>query len=117
MDTNSTELVLIKPLERVANILGLSEEETANIIGCSVAQLETKILKNTIGFSPSSVRKSTYLIRLFVALSQLYGNDAQTMRNWLRFSHTHLHPTPLEFINSENALLEAVEYSERSLSR
>ncbi len=109
--------VLGQAVKKAAADLGCSDEELQRLIGCSFEELDELTSSDEYSFTHRSMRSSVYLLKLHRALCAMYGNDPLALRRWMRMPHKKFGMSPIEHLNSEQALNQTVSYLEAGLSR
>ena len=100
-----------KALVRAAQALGLSQAETAQVLGASAASL-SRTFAGLRDVEPDSAegRSALLFIRLFRSLDALLGGDAARCRLWLRAHNRHLGGAPLSLLTTTQGLVHVAEY-------
>ena len=104
-ETNSSK-VLGKALLNAGKALGLSQDETGEIIG----KARTSIFRNGINPDSKEGELSILLIRVFRSLFVLVGDDNVNMKHWMKTQNSHLRGIPAQQIKKITGLLKVVEY-------
>jgi transcriptional regulator with XRE-family HTH domain len=114
----SRQTVLSKALCRAASYMGMSNAETAQIIGVSeptVSRLRNGKYELRDGTKPFELAQ--YLVRLFRGLDAVAGGDDETTRSWLRSENTVLRGVPVELMKKISGLTAVVSYVDAQRAR
>jgi transcriptional regulator with XRE-family HTH domain len=103
--------VLTRALLRAARMLGLSQKETARIVGVSPASL-SRLATGTRPLDPESKEGecALLLIRVFRSLDALLGGRETDVRAWFHAENAHLGGVPAERVASITGLVSVAEY-------
>lgn len=114
----SRQTVLSKALCRAASYMGISNAETARIIGVSeptVSRLRNGKYELRDGTKPFELAQ--YLVRLFRGLDAIAGGDDETTRSWLRSENAVLKGVPVELMKKISGLTAVVSYVDAQRAR
>ncbi len=102
---------LSRALLRAADLLGLTGQIMARVIGVSAASW-SRLAAGQRRVDPDSKEGELALLflRLYRSLDALVGGDAEKARAWLRAANAHLSAVPLECIQSVAGLVRVDEY-------
>ncbi len=103
--------VLTRALLRAAAIFGLSQKDTARILGLSAATM-SRIAAAGLGLQPASKpgECALLLIRIFRALDALLGGKEGDVRAWFHAPNSHLGGIPATRVQSIEGLVHVAEY-------
>ena len=103
--------VLTRALLRAAVILGLSQKETARILGVSAATM-SRIAAAGLGLQPASKpgECALLLIRIFRALDAVLGGKESDVRAWFHAPNSHLGGIPAARVETIEGLVHVAEY-------
>jgi len=103
--------VLTRALLRTAQLLGLSQKDTARIVGVSPASL-SRLATGTRPLDPESKEGecALLLIRVFRALDALLGAREDDVRSWFHADNAHLGGVPAEQVMTITGLVHVAEY-------
>lgn len=101
-------LLLRKALQRAGEELGLSAQETAQVIGKSRTFFEQARAQSRIDLHTQ--RMIALLLRLHRSLSALVGDDTELMRHWINTANRHTGGLPREQLQDPEQLVELVQY-------
>ena len=103
--------VLIRALLRAADLLGLSQKDTARIIGVSAATM-SRLASGARPLQPDSKEGecALLLIRIFRALDALLGGKEQQVQAWFHAANTHLGGIPATRVQTIPGLVHVAEY-------
>ncbi|HYY51871.1 MAG TPA: antitoxin Xre/MbcA/ParS toxin-binding domain-containing protein [Myxococcales bacterium] len=103
--------VLAKGLVRVAQVLGLTQTEVADIVGSSPATI-SRTFAGGRELVPDSAegRHALLLVRVFRSLDTLVGGDREKARSWLRADNRHLGAAPIRLLSATQGLVHVAEY-------
>jgi transcriptional regulator with XRE-family HTH domain len=104
--------VLTRALLRTASSLGLSQKDTARIIGVSTASM-SRVAAGERTLAPDSKEGelALLLIRLFRSLDALVGGKEEDARAWLHASNSHLGGgVPAARVQTIEGLVHVAEY-------
>ena len=100
-----------KALVRAAQALGLSQAETAAVLGASAASLSRTFSgARDVEVGSAEGRNALLFIRLFRSLDALLGGDGEKARLWLRAKNRHLGAAPLSLLTTTQGLVHVAEY-------
>ena len=100
-----------KALVRAAQALGLSQAETAAVLGASAASLSRTFRgARDVEVGSAEGRNALLFIRLFRSLDALLGGDGEKARLWLRAKNRHLGAAPLSLLTTTQGLVHVAEY-------
>lgn len=100
-----------KALVRAAQALGLSQAETAQVLGASAASLSRTFTGvRDVDLGSAEGRNALLFIRLFRSLDALLGGDVEKARLWLRAKNRHLGAAPLALLTTTQGLVHVAEY-------
>ena len=104
-------VVLTRALLRATAILGLSQKDTARIIGVSAATM-SRIGSAASGLQPLSKEGecALLLIRIFRALDALLGGSERDVREWFHAANSHLGAIPAARVQTIEGLVHVAEY-------
>lgn len=103
--------VLGRALVRAAAALGLSQKETAQIIGVSAASM-SRLAAGARPLQPASKEGecALLLIRIFRALDTLVGGKEEGVRAWFHAPNNHLGGVPAARVRTVEGLVHVAEY-------
>lgn len=104
-------LVLSKALLRAANLLGLSQQAVARIIGVSRPTI-TRLGQGLHRLSERQAKSwelAVLFVRMFRSLDALIGHGEEA-RAWLNGPNTDLGARPIELIGTAEGLVRVVHY-------
>jgi len=103
--------VLTRAVLRAAGILGLSQKETARIIGVSAATM-SRLANRGRGLPPDSKEGecALLLVRIFRGLDALLGGKEADVREWFHASNRHLGGVPARRVQTVEGLVHVAEY-------
>ena len=101
-------LVLRKALQRAGEELGLTAQETAQVIGKSRTFSEQARAHSRIDLHTQ--RMIALVLRLHRSLSALAGDDTALMRHWINTANRHTGGVPREQLQDPEQLVELVHY-------
>jgi hypothetical protein len=103
--------VLTKALVRATGILGLSQKDTARIIGVSPATM-SRLAAGERRLQPEGKEGefSLLLVRIFRALDALLGGREEDMRAWFHAPNAHLGGIPAARVQTVAGLVHVAEY-------
>ena len=103
--------VLLRALLRAADLLGLSQKDTARIIGVSAATM-SRLASGTRPLQPDTKEGecALLLIRIFRALDALLGGKEPHVRAWFHAANTHLGGIPAARVQTIPGLVHVAEY-------
>jgi len=101
-------LVLRKALQRAGEELGLTAQETAQVIGKSRTFFEQSRAHSRIDLHTQ--RMIALVLRLHRSLSALVGDDTALMRHWINTANRHTGGVPREQLQDPEQLVELVQY-------
>jgi hypothetical protein len=103
--------VLTRALLRAAQFLGLSQKDTARIVGVSPASL-SRLATGTRPLHPDSKEGecALLLIRVFRSLDALLGGKEADVRAWFHATNAHLGGVPAERVTTITGLVQVAEY-------
>jgi len=103
--------VLIRALLRATVLLGLSQKDTARIIGVSAATM-SRLASGTRPLQPDTKEGecALLLIRIFRALDALLGGKEQDARKWFHATNAHLGGIPAARVQTIPGLVQVAEY-------
>jgi len=106
-----SEVVLTRALLRAAAIFGLSQKDTARILGVSAATM-SRIAAAGLGLQPASKpgECALLLIRIFRALDALLGGKESDVRAWFHAPNSHLGGIPAARVQTIEGLVHVAEY-------
>lgn len=104
-------LVLTKATLRAADFLGLSQAETAQILGASPSSL-SRVARGTRLLRPDTKEGELALLflRVFRSLDSLFGGNEDQCRRWLRADNHHLAGVPADLLTSVEGLVRVAQY-------
>jgi DNA-binding XRE family transcriptional regulator len=103
--------VLTKAVVRAAALLGLSQQQLAQVLGVSRPTV-TRMGLGTFRLAtsqPKSWELGTLFVRMFRSLDALVGHE-DAARGWLEGPNTDLGARPLDLIASAEGLVRVVHY-------
>lgn len=103
--------VLTKAVMRATALLGLSQQQLAQVLGVSRPTV-TRMGLGTYRLAPSQPKSwelGTLFVRMFRSLDALVGHD-DAARAWLEGPNTDLGARPIELITSAEGLVRVVHY-------
>ena len=101
-------LVLRKALQRAGEELGLTAQETAQVIGKSRTFFEQARAHSRIDLHTQ--RMIALVMRLHRSLSAIVGDDTALMRHWINTANRHTGGVPREQLQDPEQLVELVQY-------
>jgi len=103
--------VLTRALLRTASTLGLSQKDTARIIGVSTASM-SRVAAGERALVPDSKEGelALLLIRVFRSLDALVGGKEENARKWFHASNGHLGGVPAARVQTIEGLVHVAEY-------
>jgi hypothetical protein len=103
--------VLTRALLAAAGILGLSQKDTARIIGVSPATM-SRLAAAGKGLQPHSKEGecALLLVRIFRAVDALLGGNAVQVRAWFHAPNAHLGGVPAARVQTVEGLVHVAEY-------
>ena len=103
--------VLNRALLRTAQLLGLSQKDTARIVGVSPASL-SRLAAGTRPIDPESKEGecALLLIRTYRALDALLGGREREVKAWFHAENEHLGGVPAERVRTVTGLVHVAEY-------
>ena len=103
--------VVTRAVLRAADILGLSQKDTAGIIGVSPATLSRMAAGDRV-LRPASKEGelALLLIRVFRGLDALLGGREADVRAWFNAPNAHLGGIPAQRARTVEGLVNAAEY-------
>lgn len=103
--------VLTHAVLRVAGILGLSQKDTARIIGVSPATLSRMAAADrTLEPDTKEGELALLFVRAFRGLDALLGGKEEDVRAWFHAANAHLGGTPADRIQTVEGLVHVAEY-------
>ncbi len=103
--------VLSRALLRAADLLGLTGQTMARVVGVSAASWSRLAAgQRTVDPDSKEGELALLFLRLYRSLDALVGGDAEKARAWLRAPNAHLSAVPLECIQSVAGLVRVDEY-------
>lgn len=104
-------LVLTKATLRATDFLGLSQSETARILGASPSSLSRVARGNrTLRPDTKEGELALLLLRVFRSLDSLFGGDEDRCRRWLRADNLHLAGVPADLLTTVEGLVHVASY-------
>jgi len=103
--------VLTKAVVRAAALLGLSQQQLAQVLGVSRPTV-TRMGLGSYRLAPSQPKSwelGTLFVRMFRSLDALVGHE-DAARGWLEGPNTDLGARPIELIASAEGLVRVVHY-------
>jgi transcriptional regulator with XRE-family HTH domain len=103
--------VLTRALLRAANILGLSQKETARIVGVSEATM-SRVANRRQGLPPDSKEGecALLLVRIFRGIDALLGGKEADVRAWFHAANKHLSGVPAARVQTVEGLVHVAAY-------
>jgi DNA-binding XRE family transcriptional regulator len=103
--------VLPRALLRAADLLGLSQKDTARIVGVSAATM-SRLAAGARPLQPNTKEAecALLLIRIFRALDALLGGKEQDARAWFHAANAHLGGVPAARVQTVEGLVHVAEY-------
>jgi transcriptional regulator with XRE-family HTH domain len=103
--------VLTRALLRTAQLLGLSQKDTAQIVGISPASL-SRLAAGTRPLQPDSKEGecALLLIRIYRALDALLGGREPDVKAWFHADNEHVGGIPAERVKTLTGLVGVAEY-------
>lgn len=103
--------VLTRALLRAAQLLGLSQKDTARIVGVSAASL-SRLAAGTRPIHPHSKEGecALLLIRIYRALDALLGGREEHVKAWFHAENEHVGGIPAERVKTVTGLVAVAEY-------
>jgi uncharacterized protein (DUF2384 family) len=104
-------VVLTKAVMRATALLGLSQQQLAQVLGVSRPTV-TRMGLGTYRLAPSQPKSwelGTLFVRMFRSLDALVGHE-EAARRWLEGPNTDLGARPVELIASAEGLVRVVHY-------
>jgi len=98
-------------LLRAADLLGLSQKDTARIVGVSAATM-SRLAAGARALQPDTKEGecALLLIRIFRALDALLGGKELDVRAWFHAANTHLGGIPATRVQTVEGLVHVAEY-------
>jgi hypothetical protein len=106
----SDAALLSKALLRGAARLGLSQRDTAAMLGVSEATLSRIAAGRPIDPRSKEGEIALLFLRIFRALDAVVGGNAEHARAWLHAANHHLGGVPAELIASVAGIVRVAEY-------
>jgi transcriptional regulator with XRE-family HTH domain len=110
--------VLSKAVVRSAQLLGLSQQQLAGVIGVSPATVSRLVAGNYV-LSAERAKEwelARLFVRLFRSLDALWGHDTQA-KIWLTSPNLALAARPMELLNTVEGLVRVVAYLDAARGR
>jgi len=109
--TPDSRAVLSRALLRAADLLGLSQKDTARIVGISAATM-SRLAGGARPLQPNTKEGecALLLIRIFRALDALLGGKEQAVRAWFQAPNAHLGGVPAARVQTVEGLVHVAEY-------
>lgn len=103
--------MLTRALLRAASALGLSQKDTARIIGISAASM-SRVAAGGRTLSPDGKEGeiALLLIRIFRSLDALVGGKEEDARAWFHAPNSHLGDVPAARVHSVEGIVHVAEY-------
>ncbi len=110
--------VLTEATVRAADILCLSGESLAKVIGLSAASV-SRMRTGAYQLEPDSKpwELSTLLVRLYRGLDAITAGDESSLRAWMRSENLALHGVPAELIVTVSGLSDTLAYVDAHRAR
>ena len=100
--------LLTKALHRAGEELGLTDQETVQVIGKSRTFFELAQAHSHIDLHTQ--RMIALVLRLHRSLSVLVGHDTALMQHWINTANRHTGGVPREQLQDPEQLMELVQY-------
>lgn len=103
--------VLTRALLRAAAILGLSQKDTARIVGVSTATM-SRLVASGRGLTAGSKEGecALLLVRIFRAIDALLGGKEADVRAWFQAPNSHIGGVPAARVQTVEGLVHVAEY-------
>ena len=106
-----TGRVLTGAVLRAAGILGLSQKDTAHIIGVSAATLSRMAAADrALEADTKEGELALLLVRVFRGLDALLGGKGEDVRAWFHAPNAHLGGVPADRVQTVEGLVHVAEY-------
>jgi transcriptional regulator with XRE-family HTH domain len=106
----SPSTVIAKALLSTASRLGLSQRETARIIGVSEATMSRIAMGRAIDAEAKEAELALLLVRVFRSLDALVGGDEAKARAWFQAKNAHVGGIPAERVRTVEGLVHVASY-------
>ncbi|MDH3693404.1 MAG: MbcA/ParS/Xre antitoxin family protein [Gammaproteobacteria bacterium] len=101
--------VLTKAVKSVAQHLGLSNIELADILGISTASV-TRLYRGRAIKEKKEIELAVLLVRLYRSLDAMVGGDSAKAIKWFKAFNHHLNGVPSERAKTVEGLVDVVQY-------
>ncbi len=101
--------VLAKAVLRSGDLLGLSQQDLAQVIGVSPASI-SRMKAGTMPLTGKPYELAAHLVRVFRSLDAIVGGDEAAMRGWMQAENLALGGVPAVLIRTVGGLIDVVNY-------
>lgn len=103
-------LVITKALARAATALGLSQRDTAKVVGVSEATMSRISSGKPLDPTSKEAELALLFVRVFRSLDALVGGHEGKARAWFFADNTHLGGVPAERVKTVEGLVHVAQY-------
>jgi transcriptional regulator with XRE-family HTH domain len=109
VDPEAAHAVVTKAVRRVAEAVGVSQKELAQILGVSEATVSRFASGKVIDLTKKEGELALLFVRMFRSLDALVGSEAKA-RLWFHAHNDHLGGVPAERVRTVEGLVHVAEY-------
>lgn len=102
--------ILTRAVVRAQELLHLSQNELARILGISESSVSRLSRGRLISVASKEGELAILFLRVFRSLDALVGGDTHAARQWLRGHNYHLGGVPATLLQSVAGLAHVIEY-------
>jgi len=103
------QFVLAKAVLRSGDLLGLSQQDIAQVIGVSPASI-SRMKSGAMPLTGKPFELAAHLVRVFRSLDAIVGGDEAAMRGWMRADNLALGGVPAQMVLQVGGLIDVVNY-------
>ena len=105
------ERVLTKAVFKVSEVLGLTRDELATILGTSTSTLSRAVTGGVLAVEGSKQEElALILVRIWKGIDTMTGGNAQAAHIWFNSSNAHLNAAPAELVKKTEGLIRVANY-------